>query len=270
MTARRILLGAALAASGCTPDDVVAKVGARAVTRAALDSYQRNAAVPQGAKPLDALVDRELLAAGAERAGLASRPEVKARLEAAERELLAQAYLDAELGKIDDAQVRARFEAKRDSLAVRQLRLAHIYVALPDQGAETVRQAESRANGAWARLLGGEDFAAVAKDVSQDSATAEKGGDLGLVREGQVAQEVFDAAAELGAGKFSKPIRTPFGLHLLRAVTAVEQVSPTYDEVKGKLVAELRREAELELLASLRKSVTVRTFPEHLGAEGTK
>jgi len=272
MTARRIrlLLLAAIAASGCTPDDVVARVGARNVTREALAAFERNAALPQGAKPLDVLVDRELLAAAAQGAGLAERPEVKARLEAAEREILAQAWLDAQLSKIGDAQALARFDAKKDALRVRQVHLAHIYLALPDQSPVAVSQVESRANGAWARLLGGEDFAQVAKDVSQDSATADKGGDLGVVREGQVAQEVFDAAAALPAGPFSRPGRTPFGRLLLRAVAAGAPGSPTFDEVKGKLIAELRREAEVELLASLRKSVTVRTFPERLGAEGTK
>ncbi|MCB0412489.1 MAG: SurA N-terminal domain-containing protein, partial [Bdellovibrionales bacterium] len=61
-----------------------------------------------------------------------------------------------------------------------------------------------------------EDFAKVAKEVSKDPGSAEKGGDLGYFSKGRMTPEFEKAAFSLEPGKISPPIKTEYGDHILR------------------------------------------------------
>ncbi len=257
------VLGLLLAA--CGDKDVVADVGGTALKRADVawfwETRDRDATPEQA---LDALVDRARLAEGATRAGLLDDPAVAARVEAARREVLANAYLDkvaAESGT-EDA-LRQRYEKEKESLSRRQVHVAHLVVRLPaDARART--EARARINLLYARVQGGEDFAAVAREASEDAATGEKGGDLGPVREGQVDPRFFDAVVELKQGELSKPFETAFGLHVAKALEAPRTVVPTFQEVRGELAARARHEAAKALEEQLRSNISVKRHPERL------
>jgi peptidyl-prolyl cis-trans isomerase SurA len=67
-----------------------------------------------------------------------------------------------------------------------------------------------------ARILGGEDFAAVAKVVSEDEQSAIQGGDLGWSGPGTFVPAFEKTVSELPIGEISQPFRTQFGWHILR------------------------------------------------------
>lgn len=87
---------------------------------------------------------------------------------------------------------------------------------------EAVTLAEAVAFGtitdARARIEGGESFDDVAKEISQDTATAESGGDLGWLPRGQLPAEVDELAFSLGAGNLSEVIKTPSGFYLIKVI----------------------------------------------------
>ena len=99
----------------------------------------------------------------------------------------------------------------------------HILVA--DQAtANTVRQ----------RLLNGEDFAKVAAEVSTDTGTKDKGGDLGWFARGVMVPEFDTAAFSLKVGEISQPVKSQFGYHIIQ-VLAHETVpldASTYDSAR--------------------------------------
>jgi parvulin-like peptidyl-prolyl isomerase len=77
------------------------------------------------------------------------------------------------------------------------------------------------ANAVLDRVDAGEDFSAIAREVSTDTATKEQGGDLGWVPEG--VQEEYDAYVfSLGDGEISPPLFTQSGVTLLQAIGGPE------------------------------------------------
>ncbi len=65
------------------------------------------------------------------------------------------------------------------------------------------------------RLEAGEDFATLAKELSDDKASAQKGGDLGWFGIGRMVKEFEKAAFDLNAGETSEIIKTQFGYHII-------------------------------------------------------
>jgi parvulin-like peptidyl-prolyl isomerase len=122
------------------------------------------------------------------------------------------------------------------------------------------------------RARAGEDFAALAREHSDDSATAGNGGDTGFFHRGQMVPAFEEAAFALQAGEISELVETPFGVHIIR----MEQRKPArllpLDEVRDPLrehmreekmaaaveaeTARLRREAKVEMLIPMERTAS--------------
>lgn len=253
-------------ASGCRDADVIAEVGSTALRRSDLDEFSslRAPGAETAEAQLDALIGRTRLAEQAIALGLDDREDVRARLAAARREVLAQALLQHELTNVtSEATLRARFEASKDSWGRRQIHVRHILVRVAsDADAAARRIARDRANVLYARISGGEDFDAVAREASHGEVATEHSADMGVLQEGQVHPSFFEAAAALKKDELSKPFETPYGIHVVQARAPVETVIPAFDEVRGRLAADARREAETRLMADLESRIAVMRFPE--------
>lgn len=88
----------------------------------------------------------------------------------------------------------------------------------PRQVLRTHDEAKARAEGALARLAAGEDFAAVARELSDD-ASAPSGGDLGVTGPGQLVPAVDRALFALKDGETSGLVEAPFGYVIVRRVS---------------------------------------------------
>lgn len=94
-----------------------------------------------------------------------------------------------------------------------EIRARHVLIALTPNRNEN--QARARAEEVRERLSQGEDFASLAREVSDDSGTALNGGELGWVRPGQTVPAFEEAMRDLGAHQISQPVRSQFGYHVI-------------------------------------------------------
>jgi len=96
---------------------------------------------------------------------------------------------------------------------VEQTRARHILLK-PD-AVNTDEEVKLRIQQLEIRLLGGEDFATLARAHSQDTLSAARGGDLGWINKGETVPAFEEVLEKLEPGKISKPVKTRFGWHIV-------------------------------------------------------
>ena len=91
----------------------------------------------------------------------------------------------------------------------------------------------------YERLKNGEDFDKLAEENSDDIGTSKNGGDLGYFERRRMVKEFDSVAFTLKEGEISKPVRTPFGLHIIKLLEIKEY--PPYESQKENMSNEFRR-----------------------------
>ena len=127
----------------------------------------------------------------------------------------------------------------------RQVRAAHILARVPETGGSAAEdKARAKIVDAIRRAKAGADFGKLAQEVSEDSATAPRGGDLGLVGKGEIVPEFEKALFALKKGEVTpEPVRTPFGLHAIKVADIQEGGRKPLKEVAAQIRARLSAEA---------------------------
>lgn len=103
-------------------------------------------------------------------------------------------------------------------------------------------EAVSQASAARERLLAGEDFAELARELSRDDATRLEGGDLGSFPRGRMLAAFEEAAFALEPGAISEPVKTESGVHLILLEERSEALERTLEQASEELARELLRE----------------------------
>ena len=138
-----------------------------------------------------------------------------------ERQMLAQRLVQKQLPPHDVTQTEAEtyWKANPDKFPKMpaQLRLSVIQIPVTADSA-SLAQGRRETLAARKRIQGGEKFAKVAAEVSQDPGTAKAGGDLGFFTRGTMDPAFEEAAFSLKLNTLSEPIQTTFGWHLIEAL----------------------------------------------------
>lgn len=109
------------------------------------------------------------------------------------------------------------------------------HILVRSQDPSTLGPARQRALAARKRLVDGEDFAVVAREMSEDATSANRGGELGELTRGAVPKEFGDAIMALGVGEFSDPIETKFGYHIVQVESRTPERLRPLDECKTEI-----------------------------------
>jgi peptidyl-prolyl cis-trans isomerase D len=149
---------------------------------------------------------------------------------------------------VDDAQLKTFFEEQKAKTPERfaqpeQRHVRHILLQVADPKDDAAVKA--KADGILKRAQGGEDFAKLAQELSQDSGSAQKGGDLGWSDRKAYVTPFADAAFSMKEGEIKGPVKTQFGYHILKLEGIQPATVKTFEQSKADLDAEYRRsEAE--------------------------
>lgn len=153
----------------------------------------------------------------------------------------------AEEGGISEEELRAQYEANPEQF--QSATVSHILV-------ETEEQAQDVLD----RLEAGEDFAALAQELSQDPGSGQNGGSLGSQPRGTYVEPFSEAvySEDTEIGEVVGPVETQFGFHLIRVD---ERTTPSFEEVRPQLEAQLSGAAFGDFLDSVFADITVEVDP---------
>jgi peptidyl-prolyl cis-trans isomerase D len=143
---------------------------------------------------------------------------------------------------IPEDAVRSAYEAERASAPPEQERRSR-HILLETGEERTPEQAVATLEEIKARVEGGESFADIAREISEDPGSAADGGDLGFAGPG-VLDPAFDEAlfALEAPGDVSDPVQTEFGYHLIRLEEVRDHEYPAFEVARADIERRLRRE----------------------------
>jgi peptidyl-prolyl cis-trans isomerase C len=176
-------------------------------------------------------------------------------------------WIDTQIGdkaKVTDAEAEDFYKKNPDQFKQpEEVRASHILIKV-DQDAkpEVVVEKQKAAEAVAARVKKGEDFAKVAKEVSEDPGSKEKGGDLDFFRRDAMVKEFSDAAFAMKKDEISDPVRSEFGYHIIKVTDRKPAETVTLEKVKPQLLAYLQRQkkqVEIEkLVGDIRSKADVK------------
>lgn len=139
-----------------------------------------------------------------------------------------------------------------------QVLTAHIMKATsPNAPEEQRKKAEQEIREIYDQIMQGGDFAAIAKEKSDDPGSAQKGGELPWFGSGRMVKEFEDVAFSLKEkGDISAPVLSPFGWHIVKLLDR-KQLEP-FSEKKAELLRRIARDergnkGQLSLIEKLKK-----------------
>lgn len=139
--------------------------------------------------------------------------------------------------EVTDEELQPLYENEIANLA-EQRQAAHILAEVGDELND--EQAQAKLQELKARVEAGEDFAALAKEFSQDPGSADDGGDLGYAGPGVYDPAFEEALYALQSGQVSEPVRSEFGWHLIKLLGVQSPQVPSFDSLREKLAREYK------------------------------
>ncbi len=123
-----------------------------------------------------------------------------------------------------------------------QRHASHILIKSEDESDVAMEAAENKANKLYKEIQGGADFADLAKSSSDDPGSARQGGDLGFFGRGMMVGAFEDQVFAMNEGEISKPVKSPYGYHIIKLIEIKQGDTKSFDEVREELVQQYRRE----------------------------
>lgn len=160
------------------------------------------------------------------------------------RYLLVDRQAQAAKIQIADAEIEGYYRANEASFRhPEQRRARHILFRVPAGASEADRLSiRDLAESVRKRIQAGEDFATLARAMSQDPASAEQGGDLGWFGRGQMVPAFEKAAFETPAGQLAPVVESDFGFHVVEVLGARPAGAIPLAEVRDQI----RRQLQLQ------------------------
>jgi peptidyl-prolyl cis-trans isomerase D len=169
---------------------------------------------------------------------------------------LSLADLAAEVKVTEDALHTFYDDNKDRYTSIERRRASHILITTSGDAAAD----EAKAKAAYDRAAAGEDFGNLAKELSQDTGSAQQGGDLGWAERGNFVEPFADAVWSMKAGEIRGPVKTEFGWHVIKLDGIEPGKVRSFDEVRGEIEPEYRRAESEQLFGKLQDQLDTDAF----------
>ena len=156
-------------------------------------------------------------------------------------------FLDLRLADVErsvevtDEALRAYYEQAKERFTTEERRHAR-HVLITENETLDDAAAQKLAEEVLAKARAGEDFGALATQYSQDTGSAQQGGDLGWATRGMFVGPFEEAIFGMAVGELRGPVKTQFGYHVIR----LDEVEPgqvrSFEEVRAEIEPEFRKD----------------------------
>jgi peptidyl-prolyl cis-trans isomerase D len=148
----------------------------------------------------------------------------------------------AEQANIPEADLRALYQQRLDSFKEpEQIKSRHILLKTTDLSEADAAKKKAKADELYQKVKNGGDFAALAKEFSEDTGSGVNGGDLGFRGKGELVKEFEETMFRLKKGEISAPVKTQFGYHIIQVMDRTTARTKSFDEVRSNLLQERAR-----------------------------
>jgi peptidyl-prolyl cis-trans isomerase C len=201
----------------------IAVVDGRPLTQKQLDVFSKNHG---GNSSKEDFILRESGAALAGKEGLLDKADFMKIEQKTREEVLIKLYLETKIPSTDFSEKDAReFYTKH-----REKRLASHILFKTREDAEIAKK----------RIGNGESFEAIAKELSTDPTTKDKGGDLGWIMKGMTVPEFEEALFSAKKGEVAGPVKTEYGYHLIQLRDLTEPSAEEFEKNKNKVLEAMK------------------------------
>ena len=209
------------------------------------------------AQALDNLVHAEVLAQQATKEGLDKTGDAAYMLELARLNILSKAVSEQYLKdkKPTDPELRTEYETLVAKLPKEDYHPRHILVATQEFAQKVID-----------RLAKGEKFENIAKAVSMDSSSKDKGGDLGWMSPDRMVPEFSKAMVALKPGEYTHtPVQTQYGWHVIELVETRPHPAPPFDQSKDQVARILEQTRFRDYTDDMVKNAKIEKFLDQPG-----
>ncbi|MFH1796515.1 MAG: peptidylprolyl isomerase [Pseudomonadota bacterium] len=245
-------------------DTVVATVSGQSITEADVQmavseldqQFAQLTPEQKRAAALSAIIEIRLMSEKAKASKLDQDENFKRKLAFLNERALHAQVIEKEISpKVTDEMLKARYDKEVAARpAAEEVRARHILVKTEEEAKEII-----------AKLDGGADFEALAKEKSSDPGSGANGGDLGFFAKGQMVPEFEAAAFALEPGSYTKtPVKSEFGFHVIKLEEKRTQPPVAFDQVKDQIRQLVFRDVYFDAVKQLRAGATVEIKDEAL------
>jgi peptidyl-prolyl cis-trans isomerase C len=213
------------------------------VAQGSPDTEQLRAAVRED------LINREVIAQEATRAGMTKDPQLQAEIDLVRQTVLVQHYVRDWVRKnpVLEADVQKEYDRAKAQTGENEYKARHILVETEEQAKALIED-----------LRKGAKFEELARKNSQDPGSRDRGGDLDWNIPGVFDKQFSDAMVKLEKGRYTEaPVRTSFGFHVIQLDDVRAVRFPSLAEVKPRIEQQLVQDKIEGLVKSLRAKAKV-------------
>jgi peptidyl-prolyl cis-trans isomerase C len=266
------------------PDHVIMHVNGDAVTEAEFaaaysqlpQEMQQQFASEAGKQAFaEQMVRLKILEQEGRKMGVEKDPKVAGQLAADHTNIIAAAAAQKLLPPPNPAAVQKFYDENKRNFEATEL--SHILVAyeggaVPPRNGKPLSQRDAlkKAQAISQQAKAGADFAKLARELSDDASSAEKGGVLGPFSPGMLPPEIESHVTQLQPGQVSDPVPSRYGVHIFKVGAHTSQ---PLDQVRPAITRRVQQQATLDKVEQMRKAAKVdfdpKFFPEAAKATPT-